>query len=238
MNLPRKISPCPIEEAIIEIRFNSTLPSDAIFGIIYNELKTTFPQSKNLPILQLPENIRLQDPELTYKPYYQLHGDKYLLQIGPRVISLTSQRDYVGWQEFSQDMKTYLQKINKLGIIDVVTRLGLRYINFFELNIFKEITLKINKSNEQWTNNAMVFKTSLPTLDFKSRLVITNEALVGKEQTKRGSVIDIDTSKNGNTDIETIQNELLDSAHIAEKKLFFDLLTPKFLKKLNPEYNK
>jgi uncharacterized protein (TIGR04255 family) len=34
--MPIKITPCPIVEAIIEIRFTTMLPSEAIFGIIYN----------------------------------------------------------------------------------------------------------------------------------------------------------------------------------------------------------
>jgi len=38
--LPKSIETCPIIEAIFEIRFESTVPGDAIFGIIYNEFKT------------------------------------------------------------------------------------------------------------------------------------------------------------------------------------------------------
>ena len=35
IRLPEKINPCPILEAIVEIRFDSKVPHEAIFGIIY-----------------------------------------------------------------------------------------------------------------------------------------------------------------------------------------------------------
>jgi len=58
MKIPKKIDPCPIVEAIVEIRFDSNLPGDAIFGVIYNQFKEDYPKFTKLPILQLPEAIR------------------------------------------------------------------------------------------------------------------------------------------------------------------------------------
>jgi len=42
--LPVSINPCPIAEAIFEVRFETTYPGDAIFGIIYNPFKDEFPK--------------------------------------------------------------------------------------------------------------------------------------------------------------------------------------------------
>jgi uncharacterized protein (TIGR04255 family) len=69
MKLPKKISPCPIVEAIIEIRFDASLPGDAIFGIIYNMLKDEYTNLEKLPILELPDAIRTTDPNLMYSPH-------------------------------------------------------------------------------------------------------------------------------------------------------------------------
>ena len=44
MQIPKKITPCPILEAIVEIRFEPEEPDDAIFGIIYNKFKKRFPK--------------------------------------------------------------------------------------------------------------------------------------------------------------------------------------------------
>ena len=67
--LPKKINPCPILESIIELRFSTSFPHDAIFGIIYKEFKDLYPKVEPLPILQLPEIVRREDKNLLYKPY-------------------------------------------------------------------------------------------------------------------------------------------------------------------------
>ena len=91
MKLPKKISPCPILEAIIEIRFSTTLPEDAseaFFGLVYQEISDEYPGIERLPILQLPEAVRNMDDSLKYQPYYRLKGDKFLINLSPRVFGL------------------------------------------------------------------------------------------------------------------------------------------------------
>ena len=106
MQLPKKITPCPIAEAIVEIRFDSNpdIPADAIWGIIYNSFKEeySFKSIEKLPILQIPEPVRLNDPALIYKPNYKLSNEKFIFQIGPKVISLASAPNYIGWRIFSE----------------------------------------------------------------------------------------------------------------------------------------
>jgi len=72
MKLPLKISPCPIVEALLEIRFTTVIHPDAVFGLFYNALKSDFPKVDNLPILQIPDALRATDPNLKYKPLYKI----------------------------------------------------------------------------------------------------------------------------------------------------------------------
>lgn len=51
MELPKKIDPCPIVDAIIEIRFSTNIHPSAVFGVIYNEFKDKYPTVEKLPIL-------------------------------------------------------------------------------------------------------------------------------------------------------------------------------------------
>ena len=89
MQLPKVISPCPIIEAIVEVRFDASIPSDAIFGVVYNEFKNDFPKKpESLPITQLPEQIRNNEPNLLYKPHYRLSDSTFLLHVGQKVISI------------------------------------------------------------------------------------------------------------------------------------------------------
>ncbi|KJR40515.1 hypothetical protein MCHI_003591, partial [Candidatus Magnetoovum chiemensis] len=48
MALPKKITPCPIIEAIVEIRFSTDLLSDVIIGIVYKSLKDKYPRLNKL----------------------------------------------------------------------------------------------------------------------------------------------------------------------------------------------
>ena len=102
VNLPKKIAPCPIVEAILEIRFNSSLPEDAIFGVLYNQFKDEYPKFEQLPILQLPAAVRSQDPNLRYSQHYKTMQDHFVLQVGPRSFSISNVETYVGWETFSK----------------------------------------------------------------------------------------------------------------------------------------
>ena len=52
--LPIKISPCPIIEAAVELKFSSDLPKGAVFGVLYNSLKDRFGNVEQLPTSMLP----------------------------------------------------------------------------------------------------------------------------------------------------------------------------------------
>ncbi len=145
--LPISINPCPIAEAIFEVRFESSYPRDAIFGTIYNQFKNEFQKVLQLPVLQLPAAIREQDPNLQFSPHYKLPAGKFTIQIGPNVFSLINNRQYCGWKLFSHKIIETYQRLSELEIIQKHNRTALRYINVFEgMNIFDRSTLKIPAS--------------------------------------------------------------------------------------------
>lgn len=236
VRLPKKISPCPILESIVELRFDSPFPSDAIFGIIYNEFKTDYPNVQELPILQLPEIVRKQDPILKYKPSYKLSSDdNFLFQVGARTISLISLSPYSGWEVFSEKIKDLVQRIKKLEIVSAYSRAGIRYINGFDCNILEKINLSLNMTEKSFTDLDSSIRLEVPTGKFISTLQIANNAQVTKTgAVAKGSVIDIDTY------IENPTNDIIDlieSGHSEEKKLFYTLLKKEFVEQeLNPEY--
>lgn len=237
--LPKKISPCPIVEAIVELRFSSAVLPDAIFGIIYQVFKDEFPgEPERLPILQLPEPIRSIDPALQYQPYYKLIGGNLIFQIGPRVTSLSNVKDYTGWETFSGRIKDAFSKVEKLKIIKSVERLGIRYINFFKLDIFDNINLRILMNDNRLNTLQTALKAEIQDDNFINILQIANKAQATiQNEVITGSVIDIDTvSKDiGETFFGEMEN-LLEKGHNIEKKLFFSLLKKEFLSTLNPEF--
>lgn len=238
MKIPQKINPCPIIEAIVEIRFESNVPPDAVFGVIYNEFKEEYTKVEKLPILQLPEVLRTKDPNLQYQPYYKLIHENYLLQIGPNVLSIVNVNDYVGWSTFSSKINDTFLKVDKIGFISKANRLGIRYINFFEIDIYENINLKLFLSGNPFVSEQITFRSTFRTGNFLTNLQILNNGNIKvKNVQKSGSIIDIDTYiQDGKNNIFDNLVELLEEGHIEEKKLFFKLLKDNFLKKFNPEY--
>ena len=234
--LPCSINPCPIIEAIFEVRFESSLPDDAIFGIVYNQFKDEFQQVEQLPVLQLPAAIRNQDPNLKFTPHYKIKKDNFIIQIGPRVFSLANLKDYCGWDKFSKKIYDTYNKLSELKLINKHYRTALRYINVFpDINIFNKSNLKILLNDEQINDNKINFSSEFPYEYGASNLKLINHAEVAIEnQVIKGSIIDIDT----NVEIDKFVNfqDAIGCAHHAEKTLFFNLLGSEFLSSLNPVY--
>ncbi len=238
MKIPVKIDPCPIIDANIGIVFEPNIVYSAVFGIIFKALQHKYPTVNPLPILQIPEQIRHQDPNFINQPHYKINNETFGALIGPKVISISSPTEYVGWEIFLREIADVFEKIREVDVIKKVERLGLRYINFFDFDIFQKISLGVNLCNEPLKSNNTFIRTELKSNEFTSVLQITNKTSLGvQNKILSGSVIDIDTSTTENLDgFLTSYSDLLLKGHEEEKKLFFGLLNPDFLETLNPTY--
>lgn len=244
MKLLKKITPDPILESVVEIRLTSPYPSEVILGMLFNQFKADFPEIKKLPILQLPEAIRQKDPDLIYKPYYQiLSKDGLILQIGQYVIGLVNRPanigQYVGWEEgFFPRITEIFKKIIELGIIENLERVGIRYINFFAFDIYDKIRLKVSLDGYDLKTSNKLIRNEMQIKDFQTIMQISNRAEIAKSGVKvSGSIIDIDTFLS--KDAGLTENNLFDKidlGHKIEKELFQNLLDQAFLTTLNPDY--
>lgn len=234
MNLPKNINPCPIVDALFEVRFTSKINANAVFGLIYSVLQKDFPTVETLPILQLPDIVRASDPNLKYKPYYKISNDRFVIQIGPDVISISSFPKYLGWELFSKTIFDVLSKIESIGIINLIERIGIRYINFFETNIFEKVNLKVCIGTDNILYKNTIVRTEIDQGDFSSTLQIANNAAING---KLGSIIDIDTFATKNLEsFFSKKIDLINAGHLKEKELFYSLLKSEFLNTLNPIY--
>ena len=235
MSYPKIINPCPILDALIEIRFSSKINSNAVFGLIYNALQSDFPKVESLPILQLPDIVRANDPNFRYKPHYKISNDKFVLQIGPDVIAISAYPSYVGWEVFSSKIFNILDIINEVSIINIIERIGLRYINFFKGNIVNDINLSVTINDKAIVFKNTVLRTEIEHSNgYSSTIQIANNAI---NNGQIGSIIDIDTFCTYNLlDFFPNKKEIINNAHTNEKELFFSLLKTDFLQTLNPTF--
>ena len=239
VRLPKQIDPCPIVESVAEIRFETSLPDDAVFGVVYNAVKERYPSVEKLPILQIPEAIRSGNPDLVILPQYRLRGERFMIQVGPRSISSAVTGPYPGWHDWRTEINYAFDKIQRIDVIHAVTRFGLRYIDVFDGDVFPKLVLKLGVDQENVTSPNMGLRVVFDRGRFNCLLQINNDSVFGVEGTpaSRRSVLDVDTYLVGGEGEFFTQAEMfLEEAHATQKELFFGLLSPQFLASLNPTY--
>src|SRR5437588_8667299 len=93
--LPVSVHPSPTVAAIFEARFVSTEPWATIPGLLYAQIREKYPEQKNLPLAQVPEEFRRQDAALQYLPLLQFLSKDFLIQLGAGALR-RSPRHYQG----------------------------------------------------------------------------------------------------------------------------------------------
>ena len=245
--LPKELKRCPLIETVFEVRFTSSLPDEAVFGVIYQALLPQFPQFQtvSLPILQIPPEVRKRDPKLNFQTHYHLISDNLVIGIGPKSIGFSNRAPYKGWQAFKEFILSALDEIVKTKAIDTVQRSSIRYINIIHTPLFSATRLCISLGTENLASSAVTtFHTEIPQENGLLVVLQLNNNVgvsINGQQNQIASVIDIDALCVEPKDKSSFQkgmSEGLDKLHILEKQTFFGLLTEDFLSSLEPVYDK
>jgi uncharacterized protein (TIGR04255 family) len=238
--LPDRIFPCPIIEAIFEARFVSTESWATLPGLLYGQIRDRYKEQINLPLLQVPESIRTQDPALTHLPLLQFKGERFIVQLGPRVVSLvTKPRDYPGWPAIREELGWLIARVQAAGFVREAERIGVRYIDFFSGDIFPHLRIGVQVDGQPLKDAQNDLTTVLRFDRSSARLQVTNGAIVGTAAGPQvGSVLDVD-SWVGPADADLFGQglERFTDLHGTAKRLFFGLLKPEYLHQLNPVYS-
>lgn len=243
---PISIDPCPLIDALVEVRFDPAVQPEAVFGILLTKLSHKFPKVVPLQPAILPEEMRKLNPALFFQPQFRLEGEKFAALIGPNVFAVAMLGQYPGWKVLSNEFRQTLRVVHESQVIKTTSRFALHYVNYFDRNILPQLTLSVTIDAEPVNGESTVFKTILQGDGYRLQLqvvtdlkVSTNNPSLGVDPNVLGSLIDIDCFIDYPTVGEDFLGSLgsfMESAHAAEKKLFFDLLADEFLKTLNPKY--
>lgn len=232
------LTKCPIVETSLDIICSFHIPSEAVIGVIYNLLlqkKIGVVKLDRLPITNIPEEIRKNDPNLKNKPTHQIVCNDGIVLIGSNVLSFGILPPYKSWNVVQSFIKKVIKIIATGSIIKGISQVNLRYLNFFELNIFENIKLSINFQGSNITYPSTIFRAEIPSKsnEYINALQITSNIHLknpGLKLDADGSLIDI-TVVSKKASLANIE-DIIEAAHTEAKVLFFDLLKDDFTKSL------
>ena len=241
MKIPKRLKRNPIIDAVAEVRFTSSLPSEVIIGVVYDNVKDKFGQPKPLPIMQLPAELREKDPNLRYQACYRFEKPGNVLLVGSHNVALST-IPYTDWAAVIPLLTDLLATFEHIKLFQSVERIGLRYINFFEkLNIFEHSTLSIEVKNQSIAAQSIVLRTETAIEGFNVITSVSNTAqAVLAGEAKEGSILDLDIAKDSpEFHGEPLPNALLrlftDANKLADDA-FFGLINQELVAKFEPEY--
>jgi len=241
--LPTKLKRDTILEALFELRFEPALPNEAVFGAIYPIVTAIFNDLQHipLPLSHLPDVVRNSDVQFKYQPLNRLQRKGSSVSIGPRVISFSVTKPYIGWSEWKPTILKVLDNIFDKDVIKYVERAGLRYLNFIEQDVFPLINVNVEIIDKNIKPTSTTIRTEIMEQEYLGILQLTNNASINENgQLKKGSLIDIDIARNREISCNTFKEDLetiLDTSHTMEKQLFFNILKTDFLNELGPIYD-
>jgi uncharacterized protein (TIGR04255 family) len=236
---PTKITPCPIVESVVEITYdrNTAIEPNAVYGKVYDQLKNRYSNSENLPIFQLPEEVRLNDKNLKNRPWHKFSNENYEVLVGGSVLIVISKQEYQGWSQYKEEIDIVFKIFQNQNIFSSITRIGLKYVDLFSCPIINKINISVSSSSLSLSE---VFETHVRTVLPKENeltaivAIMNNVSIEHKNETKNDvSLLDIDVfrlfeQKDSCNYKKAI--EILEEAHQYQKELFFKLVSEKFLR--------
>jgi uncharacterized protein (TIGR04255 family) len=238
--LPTRIAKSPIVETITEVRFVTPVPEAALQGLLFAQIRKKYPKYVKLPGAELIAAVKEQNPILQYAPVAQYHSQEFIIQTGPRSVSLLIQpAKYPGWAVLSAEIAFFFEALKNADFVSEGERLGLRYINFFALDVLSNLDLEVHAHGKPLNSAELNLVCGLKREKAFVRLAIGNNAMAKiTDEPRYGSILDIDVSFNSEefTLFDGVIERLGD-AHLIAKQIFFGLLKQEFLDTLEPEYS-
>jgi uncharacterized protein (TIGR04255 family) len=148
--IPLRLRSDGIREALVEIRFNSTVVPELTMARLLSAAVTLAPDGKveRLSLADLPAPLRRNDPNLAYQPTMQVtfpHGR--LIRLGDNVVSYHALQPYPGWTVFKPEIDRAVTLAADRTTDVVVSRLGFRYLNLLsgaqEVSGLKDLNLEV-----------------------------------------------------------------------------------------------
>jgi len=230
----------PLVDTIVEIRFDAQMPSQVLAGLLFNKLQDHgYSGFQELPIMQLPESVREEDPSLRFNVNYRIMKENFWVGVGKRVLTvsnvLSSGSTYAGWNGYKQEIEIVLSLFKDLLPVVRLERVGVRYINMFNReDILEDIKLEITTP---WQDNlTSEFSIGFVRKDdgINSRVQLVYPATMNFESdltSRTGQLLDIDSYVDTITEQASVVDKI-ELLHGKTEETFFGLLKPDLVQEL------
>jgi uncharacterized protein (TIGR04255 family) len=243
---PKLLRQDPIVEATFEVRFAANAPAGELLpGMLFGPLRGHFTNIVPMPLAQIPRQLRQLQPEFAYQPSNAIIGDRKRLGIGDRVVNVSFSRPYPGWGVVRPVIEDVLRAIQGTALVVTVERVSLRFTNI--------ITFDKDLSTLRVSFVLGDFKDFLPSRSLRAEIrhggfthivqistaADVTQAVPGTPVfSVSGLLVDVDSLANGPIqDPWTTIPNVLEELHVAEKQVFFGLLTAETIQRMDPVYD-
>lgn len=240
MDLPIKIDPDNLRDAMVAVRFVSLVPPIAVQGAVYPilakdfELVATKHQQATMKS-PVDMTVLLSEP-------VQYTDRKIKVAISETQIIFNIVEEYLGWNDYFARISDVLAKIHSAQIIASYQVVGVRYISEYrnapilssikgEFTILNSIGLPPKDTHIRAQFDDGEYRVVVSIADNFSRAASEGNNI------ENFSLIDIDAQHRG-APITTLDVLLsrIDATHAKQKMFFFNIVTDAFVKERNPRY--
>jgi len=242
MQVPVKITPDRIRDSIVQVFFQSSVPTEAFVGVFYQQLTNLGWKYANRPNEAVPSKGLMIEFANSTQHFFLKEEVRFQLN-NNHSVAFNCNNNYIGWKQYSVYIKEVLDNIFKSGIIISFVRIGIRYISEFPgIDILEKLKFRISVPNQEKISNSsyrLAFDDDdiVKTVNIASKIPARTSFIDQDAEIQFVSLLDIDVVKKtlSVADPEELWKEL-DDLHAMEKEIFFGLLDPDFLKSLSPQY--
>lgn len=246
--LPKKLSAEPLIDAVCEVRFISSPPaSDILTGLLFKELGGgASVQLQRLPASQIPPEIRNSDPNLKSTPLTRLIWGNIALGISDSSLAVSVIGKYPGWEQFKPKIIQIITTAIQSGILSSIERYSIKYVDIIpnpSNSTTGGLDIEIKVGNYNIDKEVAQIRIEIPDTPFLHiiQTITKAEATLASGEKKSGSLVDVDTiSIDTHSDPAIFMTSLPDNlqdAHMRNKRIFFECLTPETLESLGPQYD-
>lgn len=246
-HLPVALDLEPLVSATFELRFKQvTALADTLPGYLLHNMKPQ-PSFRRLPVADLPQPFRANDPNLAYSPVFCLETDQGLVAIGDKNIVIECKLPYPKWPTFKNFILDDMKLISNFGADDLVSRFSIKYVNLISAltldDQIKKIDLSMKIGGASVSGSPVNVQVYYRENQIVHRLSITTgvNGCMPDGATAHGVVVDVDSVMKLNplnfSEFVLEMEPDLERLKLSNKKLFFTTLSNEAIEQMRPRYD-